>query len=187
MKKLWIIIAKLFGWQCDTLPEDWHRVSQHAVLIMAPHTSIYDFFTGAACTWNYDLNARIFMKKEFFNFLTRPFLHHFGVVPVDRGNVHNGLVEKAVEELKHNEKLTIIITPEGTRKAVKRWKRGFYEIAVQANVPIICSYIDYKEKKMGYKGIFYPTGDYAKDLPQIQAFYKGVAARHPEKFILDIN
>lgn len=184
MKKIWIFIAKLFGWKFDELPEELLKASQHAVVIMAPHTSIADFFAGAACCWKYDLNARIFMKKEFFNFLTRPMLEHFGVVAVDRGNIANGLVAKAVNELNSHEKASIVITPEGTRKPVKRWKRGFYEIATQANVPIVCSYIDFKERRMGYKGIVYPTGDYAADLPVILRHYAGVHAKHPEKFIL---
>jgi hypothetical protein len=29
--------------------------------------------------------------------------------------------------------------------------------------------------------LFYPTGDFAKDLEDIKTFYRGIAARHPEK------
>ena len=183
MKKLWIAIVRLFGWKFDVPEHNEDRPElQHCVIIEAPHTSIYDFFLGAACLWKLEVNSRIFMKKEFFNWFTRPLLNYFGVVPVDRGNRHNGLVEQAVEYFNKNERFTVVITPEGTRKKVKRWKRGFYEMAMQANVPIVLSYIDYKKRIMGVGPAFYPTGNYDKDFVEIMKFYKNITARHPEKF-----
>ena len=81
-----------------------------------------------------------------------------------------------------NEKFTIVITPEGTRKYTKHWKRGFYEIAIEAQAPIVLSFIDYGRKTCGVMETFYPTGNYDEDIIIIQEKYKYVVARHPEQF-----
>jgi hypothetical protein len=55
---------------------------------------------------------------------------------------------------------------------------------MQAECPICLSWLDYK-KRLGGPGIlFYPTGDYEKDLKEIQAFYKDKVAKHPNNFNL---
>ena len=97
MKKLWIAIVKLFGWKFDLPPADDLKRLHHCVLIEAPHTSIYDFLLGAACVWRMGLNARFFIKKEFFVFPLRHFLKWSGALPIDRGNKNNHMVDKAVE------------------------------------------------------------------------------------------
>ena len=79
-------------------------------------------------------------------------------------------------------RMQLAITPEGTRKRAEVWKKGFYYIALGAQVPILVAYIDYKKKEAGMKALFHPTGDLEKDLATIQAMYKGVTACHPEQF-----
>jgi 1-acyl-sn-glycerol-3-phosphate acyltransferase len=81
----------------------------------------------------------------------------------------------------------VVITPEGTRKFVKQWKRGFYLIAMDAKVPIILSFIDYRDKTGGIGPVFYPTGDYNKDMEFIYQFYSSKTARHPENFFVPPN
>ena len=184
MKKLCIALVKLFGWKYDVpQPHGSRPEIEHAVYIMAPHTSVWDFLLGVTCLWVLKVNYGVFIKKEFFNFFTRRLLIHYGGVPIDRGNRHNHMVEQAVKLYAENERQVIVITPEGTRKPVKRWKRGFYEIAMQANVPIVLTYGDYKKKIMGVGPTFYPTGDFDADMVKIKEYYSQFAARHPEKYI----
>jgi len=83
--------------------------------------------------------------------------------------------------LLQKDSLMLIIAPEGTRSLVKRWKQGFYHIALQANVPLILSYLDYQKKHIGFGPVVYPTGDYDKDLQQVQAFYKDKVGKYPEQ------
>jgi len=83
--------------------------------------------------------------------------------------------------LQQQESLMLIIAPEGTRSGVTRWKQGFYHIALQANVPLILGYLDYQQKHLGSGPVVYPTGDYDKDLEQIQAFYKDKVGKYPEQ------
>lgn len=178
MKKLWVAIVKLFGWKYD-IPDLSQRTElQHCVMVNAPHTSIYDFLLGASCVWAMGLESRIFIKKEFFVFPIRWFLRRCGAVSVDRGNRSNNLVSTAVQHLNDYERLVVIITPEGTRKRVTRWKRGFYEIAVGAGVPVVITYIDYGKRRMGVGPTLMPTGDFNADMRQILAFYDDVKPRN---------
>lgn len=186
MKKIWIRLVKLRGWKFD-LPQGDHPEWRRCVMIMAPHTAMEDFFSGAAVAFSEKFNIRFLVKKEFFNFFTRPFLKWAGCLPVDRGNPHNDIVKQAVHYFDTHQELTLLITPEGTRKWVKRWKRGFYEIAVKANVPIVLSYMNYETKHMGFGPTLYPTGDWNSDIRQIMAFYQNVTARHPELFNKQAN
>lgn len=180
MRKLWLAIVKLFGWKFDLPSADDWRLLHHCVLIEAPHTSIYDFLLGAACVWRLGLNPRIFIKKEFFVFPLRRFLRWSGALPVDRGNRNNHMIPTAVEELNNNNDVTFIITPEGTRKQTRRFKRGFYEIASQAGVPVALTYIDYRTRHMGVGPLITPSGDFDADMRRILDFYTDISPRNPE-------
>lgn len=178
MKRIWIGIVRLFGWKFDLPAEsDWKRL-HHCVLIEAPHTSIYDFLLGAACVWRLGLNARVFIKKEFFVFPLRHFLRWCGAVSIDRGNRNNHMVATAVRSFADNDDISFIITPEGTRKEVRRFKRGFYEIATKANVPIALTYINYKTRHMGVGPLISASGDFNADMRRILDFYSDVAPRN---------
>ena len=180
MRKIWIWLVKLCGWKFD-IPDLGERPELlHCVVAVAPHTCIADFFVGAAVLFEVGANPRIFMKKEFFNWFTTPLLRHFGVVPVDRGNRNNNLVPKAVEVLKESDNVCIVLTPEATRKPVHRFKRGFYEIATQAGVPIVLGYMDFKTKTAGYGPTIIPSGDYDADFQKMIDFFAPVHPKHPE-------
>lgn len=186
MKKLWIFIVKLLGWKFD-IPEGHHPEWHHAVFIEAPHTATADFFVGAAWLWKMNINVRFLMKKEYFNPVFAPFLRWAGCIPVDRGNPTNGIVDQAVNYFNTHTDFTLLVTPEGTRHWVKRWKRGFYQIATQAQVPIVLTYIDFGTKHMGVGPTFYPTGNWEHDIAQIMAFYQDKTAKHPELFNKQAN
>lgn len=186
MKKLWTALAKLFGWKFDLPSSNDMQRLHHCVLIEAPHTSIYDFLLGAACVWELGLNGRFFIKKEFFVFPLRHFLRHFGALPIDRGNRNNHMIDKAVEALNRQKDISIIITPEGTRKKVKRFKRGFYEIATKANVPIAITYINYKTRHMGIGPIIQPTGDFDADMKIILDFYRDISPRNADGWDIEL-
>ena len=61
--------------------------------------------------------------------------------------------------------------------------KGFYYIARDAEVPIVLAYIDYKDKEVGIKKVFMPTGDVEKDMRMIKSYYKSFHARRPENFV----
>ena len=50
-------------------------------------------------------------------------------------------------------------------------------------MPIVLAYIDYKDKEVGIKKVFMPTGDVEKDMRMIKSYYKSFHARRPENFV----
>ena len=177
-------MVKMRGWKFEVPSLEERPELRHCVVAVAPHTAFVDYIVGAAVLFAAGVHPKIFVKKEFFNFFTRPLLLRLGLVPVDRGNRHNDLVAKAVETLKGDENVCIVITPEATRKPVKRFKRGFYEIATQAGVPILLGFMDFKEKRAGYGPTIYPTGDYEADVEKMLEFFGPITPKHPEGWII---
>ena len=106
----------------------------------------------------------------------------FSVQPVDRSK-RTSVTDQMVGQFNRRKEFQLAVTPEGTRKRVNDWKKGFYYIAQKANVPILMAYFDYKKKEAGFKGVFYPTGDADKDIRDIREHYRGVTACHPENFV----
>ena len=155
-----------------------------SIIIEAPHTCIEDFVIGRCFFWMEDRSVKFLIKKEFFRFGLGWFLKKIGGIPVDRSRGNN-MVVKTAAIFKKYDKLHIVITPEGTRKRVENWKRGFYFIAELAKVPVVLAFIDYKTKKCGYGPSFMPCGDFNKDWPMIENFYRGMHGKTPGKFNLE--
>ncbi len=183
MKRIWIAIVRLCGWRL-LLPAKGERPElSRCVFAVAPHTAVSDFLIGAAYLWQLDVNGCIFIKKEFFRWPLGGLLRRLGAIPIDRGNRHNDMVGRAVREFAKGGSLALAITPEGTRKPVRRWKRGFWEIARQAGVPIVPAYIDFGRKEVGLFEAFYPTDDFEADVQQIRSHYRKEMAKRPDHFI----
>ncbi|MBR4803669.1 MAG: hypothetical protein IK032_03430 [Bacteroidales bacterium] len=49
-------------------------------------------------------------------------------------------------------------------------------------MPIVITYIDYAKKQAAVGESFIPTGNYDKDIIEIQNHYKNVGAKYPENF-----
>ena len=169
---LWVL-----GWKVkNTLPPELKK----CVIIAAPHTSNFDFFIGRLAYFHTGIKTFFLIKKESFNFIMGPMLVAAGGIPVDRSKNTN-LVDRLTEMFKNNDSFFVTITPEGTRKLTKKWRKGFYHIALKAEVPIALAYVDYKKKEGGYGPILTPSGDYEKDLKIILDFYQNVTPKYPEK------
>ncbi len=174
------LILRLLGWNMYV------RVPlaiPKAVIIMAPHTSNVDFILGRLAFFWYRITPRIFIKKEAFTPLVGGILRWLGGIPVDRSHSQNTVKEITRRFHKHD-KFYLLITPEGTRRKVNKWKRGFYFIALNAKVPIFFGFLDYRRKEGGIGGMIIPTGDFEADFKIIEDFYRDKQARHPEKFNL---
>jgi 1-acyl-sn-glycerol-3-phosphate acyltransferase len=174
------IVLRIFGWNTTgAIPEGINK----AVMIVAPHTSYWDFVIGRLTFWGSKVKIRILIKKEVFVFPLGILLKKLGGLPVDRGKKNN-MIDEVVRLFDEAESLVVVITPEGTRRLVRQWKRGFYMIAMAANVPIALGYIDYATKTGGVGPLIYPSGDFDKDMEFINEFYHNKTGRHPEKFNL---
>ena len=187
MKRIWIALVRLGGWKL-LLPEKGGRPElERCIFVVAPHTSASDFMVGAAYLWSCCTNGKVFIKKEFFRWPLGGILRRLGAISIDRGNRKNDMVGAAVHEFSKGGPLSIAITPEGTRKPTNRWKRGFWEIARQANVPIVPSYIDFGKKEIGIFEAYYPTDNFEADVQKIRSLYRKDMAKHPEGFCECLN
>lgn len=173
-------IMKLIGWKVvNNLPPEVKK----CVVMMAPHTSNWDFLLGFLGYMTIGINSKYLIKKEAFVFPLGNFLRAVGAIPVDR-KASTNIVIQVGEMFKAADSLYITITPEGTRSLSRNWKRGFYHIAENAGVPVAFGFLDYKTKVGGIGRILMPSGDYDADLKQIEDFYKNINPRFPEKFSL---
>jgi 1-acyl-sn-glycerol-3-phosphate acyltransferase len=179
-KKFGHFVLNLFGWKTtgDIPPE-----IKKCIVIVAPHTSNWDFFVGFFGYMTIGIKAKYLIKKEAFFFPLGPIVKVLGGIPVDRSKSTN-IVQQVGEMFRNEKELLITITPEGTRSLVNNWKKGFYYIAEHANVPIVLGILDYGKKLVGIGPVFHLSGNYEKDLREIEAFYMNSVARHPEKFNL---
>lgn len=150
---------------------------------MAPHTSNWDFVVGRLAFASQGVRVHLMIKKESFFFPLGMVLRALGGIPVDRRQSQN-TVKTITKHFEESDRFFLIITPEGTRKRVERWKKGFYFIAQTAEVPIALGYLDYGKKEGGIGPIIYTSGDFDKDLARIQDFYRDKQPCHPGKFNL---
>lgn len=169
-------LFKLFGWDIeDQAP----KIAFKAVLVHAPHTSNWDFIIGRMASWVYRLPVKFLIKKELFFFPLGWILKSMGGIPVDRSK-NNNLTDQIAKLFSENDELAIIFTPEGTRKYNPKWKKGFYYLAIKSDVPIVLTFIDYKNKRGGFGPTFTPTGDVNKDIETIKDFYRDIQGKVPE-------
>lgn len=182
MKRLFALFYLwVSGWKIVEKPPD---NIKKMVLLAAPHTSNFDFVYGRFGATTLGMKTRFLIKKEAFKGPMGWLVKQAGGIPVDR-NKNNRIVDIVADLFKKNKSFYLMVTPEGTRSLVKKWRRGFYTIALKADVPIGCVYLDYRKREIGLGLVIQPSGDYEKDLAIIQEFYRTKAvARHPDRFNL---
>jgi 1-acyl-sn-glycerol-3-phosphate acyltransferase len=161
-------ILRLLGWQAvGELPD-----RPKMVIIVAPHSSNWDFIIGIAYMMSKNVAVRYIGKRELFRWPLGPLMRRLGGIAVDRANPQS-VVEQVVGEFARSPGLVLGITPEGTRRRGVAWKTGFYRIANEAGVPIVPGFIDWGTKRVGVLPPFMPTGDQATDLAQLRELYAG--------------
>lgn len=153
------------------------------IIALAPHTSNWDFIIGMLFCRANDFNCNFLMKKEWFFWPLGNLMHKLGGIPVYRSK-KTGLTDIVAEKAKEMDAFRLCITPEGTRKANKEWKKGFYYIALKANIPILLYGLDYKRKLIKCSRTFIPTGNVEKDMEEIKQYFTEFEGKHPERFII---
>jgi 1-acyl-sn-glycerol-3-phosphate acyltransferase len=174
---LGILLMKISGWRvAGTMPE-----VPKFVMIVAPHTSNWDFFHGFTAYLTLQLDTTWLAKHTVFFWPMGILARRFGGMPIDRSRGAN-VVRTFIDEFARRERMSITITPEGTRGRVPEWKLGFLRIASEANVPVVPVALDYSRKLVVIMPAVTTSGDSAVDLPKIKALYSPVMARYPENF-----
>ncbi|MEG1572166.1 MAG: 1-acyl-sn-glycerol-3-phosphate acyltransferase [Bacteroidales bacterium] len=177
MRTIASILLRLCGWTVGPFRPS----AAKYVLIVAPHTSNWDFIIGRLAFYKIGIPMKVLIKKELFIFPLNFILKAFGGVPVNRQQALN-TVNFSTNLLQNADSLALVLTPEGTRKATKNWKKGFYYIAQKAEVPLYIAYIDYKKKKCAIDSEFVISGDIDMDMIKIKTFYQGITAKFPANF-----
>lgn len=173
------LFNKVLGWKItNEIPDP-----DKCVIAVAPHTSNWDLIIGKLAYSSLGRPANFLIKKEWFFFPFNIFFKSIGGIPITRNKASSTTDTLAKEFAKHDQ-LHLAVTPEGTRKARKKWKGGFYFIALKAQVPIILIGLDYAKKEAMYLNKFIPTGDFDNDIIKIKSYFKGIQGKHPEQFTL---
>jgi len=168
------LIIRLTGWR---IVGEVPQIPQ-AVFIAAPHTSNWDGFWLLVCKTALDIDVRFLAKHSLFWWPLGPVLSAMGAIPIDRGK-HLSTVAQLVDTFGHEEKLFLALAPEGTRKWQPHWKTGFYRIAKEAGVPIVLTFIDYRNREMGIGSTIHPH-ERDHDMVLIREFYRPFTPRHPQ-------
>lgn len=172
------IFFRVLGWK---LENHFDPSIKKCVIIVAPHTSSYDFLIGILVRKIMDVQINFVGKQELFK---PPFGWYFRMVggsPIDRTGKKKK-VDAIAQIFKEKEIFRLALSPEGTRQKTDKWKTGFYYIALKAEVPIIRVSFDYSIKKVKISGAFWPTGDFEKNFSEIFSYYDGVQGKIPENF-----
>lgn len=150
------------------------------VLIGAPHTSNWDFVLMLGIAWRLGIDVRWLGKKSLFHSWRGPLMRALGGIPVDRADPSR-IVGEVVERIRAGEVFGLVVTPDGTREGHTHWKSGFYRIARETAMPVTLGYVDRTTMTTGLGPTVELSGDVAKDMDRIRAFYADKAGLRPER------
>jgi len=149
------------------------------VIIVGPHTSNWDFLLGVAAMFALGLRVSWLGKHTVFRRPFGPLMRWLGGIAIDR-RASVGVVEQIIATFDARDSLILGLSPEGTRSRVKRWKTGFYHIALGAGVPIIPVAFDYSAKVVNLGEGLAPTGDLEADIEVLRLFLARAVGKRPE-------
>lgn len=151
------------------------------VLIVAPHTSNWDFPIGLMAMFGLAIRGTFLGKDTLFKPPFGFFFRWLGGVPVDRSSSNN-VVEQTLSYFTTRERIILALSPEGTRKKIPRWRTGFYWVAVGAGVPIVPVAFDFPRKRFVLHPPQMMTGDATKDIAHLRGFFSAAQAYRPENY-----
>ena len=172
----------LFGWFhfTETVTEP---MPDKCIIALAPHTSNWDFIIGNLYSRARNFHCDFLMKKEWFFWPMGILMRSLGGIPVYRSKQMHS-TDIIAEQARKAKTFRLCITPEGTRKAQADWKKGFYYIALKAEIPILLYGLDFAERKIVCTKTIIPTGDIEAQMQEIKQYYSDFQGLHPEQFIV---
>jgi 1-acyl-sn-glycerol-3-phosphate acyltransferase len=173
-------ILRVAGWRLQVRLPDLPRF----VIIAAPHTSNWDFVFGMAAVLALQIRLHWYGKHTLFRGPLGALMRWLGGMPVDR-SASGGVVQQAADAFAAHPQWVLALAPEGTRALQPKWKRGFYHIALTAQVPVVVAYIDFARREIGTGPIFVPGGNWDADMRPVFDFYRSVKARRPNLFAVE--
>ncbi len=159
---------RLTGW---TLTAEPPRQGKY-VMVVAPHTSNWDFVVLYLFKVAFAIEATWMGKHTLFNKpILGKFMYASGGVPIDRRQNHN-VVSQMVDRFESATNLTLVLAPEGRRRYMSHWRSGFYQIAINAKVPLLPLFLDYRLKQAGFGKPYQLTGNPSTDMDYLRKFFE---------------
>lgn len=173
------LILRIAGWKVNITVPDYPK----CIICVAPHTSNWDFIIGKLAYSAVGRRAGFLMKESWFFFPLGYFFKAIGGVPVpSKRNHKQSLVDTLTRKFNDSTRLSLAITPEGTRSRTSNWHTGFLHIAYNAHIPVLLGAIDFAKKEVTITDEFIPTHDIEADMKAIKNYYRTFIGRYPEKF-----
>lgn len=171
------LLLRALGWRIEG---EMPQVS-HAVLIGAPHTSLWDGLYVVLGAMALNLPARTMAKHSLFRGPLGPIVRGLGFFPVNRA-APGGMVAQCAARLRQPEPIFMVIAPEGTRSGANGpWRTGFHRIAARAGVPMLPVAMDYGQKRLLIGAPRMAGEDVQADVRQVQRFFAQATPKHPER------
>ena len=134
-------VLKLLGWKIVGRAPNIKKL----LIIIAPHTSNWDYIIAMAAKFYLGLRVRYLMKSEIYIWPFRSLLKWSGGIPVYRFE-KTDILDQTIDHLKSEENVWLGMSPEGTRSKIDKWKTGFLRIAHGADIPILVVSINAPDK-----------------------------------------
>ena len=154
------IVLKLMGWKIQ-MDGDAKNLDR-CILAVAPHTANIEYILGNLAYWKLGKPLRVIIKdahtKAWYGFIIKA----MGGIGIDRSQKNN--LVQFVADLFKKEDFSLVITPEGTRSWVPKWKLGFYHIG----------------KKISVEDL--ETRSFESIMDELEEYYKNFTPKYPEKW-----
>jgi len=170
-------LLSVTGWKVTGQIPDMKKL----LVILAPHTSNWDFVYGMAMVLSLKIKIYWLGKHSIFKKGVTRLLKSLGGIPVNRNDSKN-IINDVLDIANREGGILIGLSPEGTRKKAEKWKSGFLRIAQSMECPILLVAIDYPSKEISFRELFYPTGDNQRDIEYLKKYYKDFMGKIPEHF-----
>ena len=169
------IAMRLAGWRFEGELPDVSRL----VIVVAPHTSAWDFPVGVAARAALGLRIRYLGKHTLFRPPFGWIMRWLGGIPVVRHS-RNAIVDQVAERFRASDRLFLALSPEGTRRRVERWKTGFWYIARAAGVPILPIGLDFGTRSIRIGEPVEAGDDIDASMSSLRDWFHDVRGRRPE-------
>ena len=156
--------------------------SKKFMVILAPHTSYWDFLTNMGTMLALGIRNRWFVADVFCWWPLGNLMRWLGGIPIDR-NSPQDLVSFTIGKFTDHNELILAMYPEGTTRKVEKWKTGFWHIARGADIPIQFLAVDYKNRVSVFGPVIQPSDDIEADMKKIQTYFKDVIPKTSENFV----
>ncbi|MBO4905844.1 MAG: 1-acyl-sn-glycerol-3-phosphate acyltransferase [Bacteroidaceae bacterium] len=173
------LLYSILGWKTEVTVD----LPKKYIIALAPHTSNWDFIMGQLYSRAENVRSQFMMKREWFFWPLGPIFRKMGGIPVERSRKMS-LTDQLAKKAQESNEFGLCITPEGTRKPVSDWKKGFYYIALKANLPILLYGLDYSTKRIVCTKTIIPNGDIDSQMAEIKQYFAQFRGKRPEWFAI---